>query len=49
MCRQEFASKQDFVNHLKSHIVEGRINDTSNNGVDIITKVIMDATNGLCT
>uniref|UniRef100_A0A336LHG2 CSON005287 protein n=1 Tax=Culicoides sonorensis TaxID=179676 RepID=A0A336LHG2_CULSO len=42
MCRQDFASRNDFVNHLKSHII-----DASN--ADIIAKVILDATNGLCT
>ncbi|XP_063706006.1 uncharacterized protein LOC134835080 [Culicoides brevitarsis] len=47
ICRQEFQSRNDFVNHLKSHIIEGRLGDASN--ADIIAKVILDATNGLCT
>lgn len=50
MCRQDYNSKSEFMLHLRSHFIDGKIGTTSGDlsAADMLARSLMD-NSGLCT
>lgn len=50
MCRQDFLSRSEFMVHIRSHFVDGKMGVGDMSAADMLARTLMDNTNqGLCT
>ncbi|KAJ6637823.1 Zinc finger protein [Pseudolycoriella hygida] len=49
MCRQDFVSRSEFMGHIRSHFIDGKMGVGDLSAADMLARTLMDNTQGLCT
>lgn len=49
MCRQDFSSRSDFMAHIRSHFVDGKMGVGDMTAADMLARTLIDNNQGLCT